>query len=159
MKTLKESILSDIEDTIKSGNKLVNTKLIDILSVKSKQEFIDIYDTLFKIIKIEAIPAKTINNRLSNVFYYETTIGIVHSTKGKFIEFISIGNDIKNIRKSIKIGTSKSGIFICWDDKNNCVEVRNTCGFDDWYEAIKDCVFELPSNLNSEYLKIKKFAK
>ena len=67
MKTLKESILSDIEDTIKSGNKLVNTKLIDILSVKSKQEFIDIYDTLFKIIKIEAIPAKTINNRLSHI--------------------------------------------------------------------------------------------
>ena len=39
MRTLKESILSNIEDTIKSGNKFENFSLNTIMSAKSVEEF------------------------------------------------------------------------------------------------------------------------
>jgi hypothetical protein len=39
MKTLKESILSDIEDTLKSGDKFENFDLNTIMSAKSVEEF------------------------------------------------------------------------------------------------------------------------
>lgn len=50
MKTLKESILSDIEDTIKTGNKIIKTNFKSILSAKSENEFNNILNRLNNIL-------------------------------------------------------------------------------------------------------------
>ena len=50
MRTLKESILSDIEDTIKTGNKISKTNFKSILSVKSENEFNNIFNYLNNVV-------------------------------------------------------------------------------------------------------------
>ena len=58
MRTLKESILSDIEDTIKTGNKISKTNFKSILSVKSENEFNNIFNYLNNVVapyKVEDI--------------------------------------------------------------------------------------------------------
>jgi hypothetical protein len=63
MRTLKESILSDIEDTIKTGNKIIKTNFKSILSVKSESEFNNILKYLNNIVAPYKVEDK---NQLDN---------------------------------------------------------------------------------------------
>ena len=70
MRTLKESILSDIEDTIKIGNKISKTNFKSILSVKSENEFNNIFNYLNNVVapyKVEDI--KQLDNHKRYVMF------------------------------------------------------------------------------------------
>ena len=139
---LEGSLLADIEDTIKYGNKIIDySKLINILNAKSKQEFYLAYNTLYNIISNEKEPVKTINQRE----YRGKKIGNVYKRKGVFIEF----RDIDDI--TIKIGTYNKCIYIEWDKIINKVIVYETFGFNEYYFAVLDRTFELPKHMEAYY--------
>jgi hypothetical protein len=138
----ESSILADVEDTIKYGNKIIDySKLINILNAKSKQEFYLAYNTLYNIISNEKEPVKTINQRE----YHGNKIGNVYKSKGIFIEFRNVAD------KCIKIGTSKKSIYIEYDNILNKTLVYDSYGFNEVYYALSDRTFELPKHMEADY--------
>ena len=139
---LEGSLLADVEDTIKYGNKITDySKLINIFNVKSEHEYILAYNTLYSIISNKNEPVLTINQKK----YHGNKIGNVYKSKGIFIEFRDVAD------KCIKIGTSKKSIYIEYDNILNKTLVYNSYGFNEVYYALSDRTFELPKHMEADY--------
>lgn len=158
---LEASILTDVEDTITTGNNYAksidDSRLYDLAYAKSFEEFKRIYDKLFIKVSNIAKPVKT--NACLDQFKKETEYGYITSKASTIIEFYTkrgLNTDI-----GIKIGTKSTSLYIMWNTKNNYLSIAKNRGggFNKNTFVEIDRVFELPKEMERDYKILKSRAR